>query len=91
MLNFVREEIYDFQRKMIHGNLPRLEEAVSGLLKKTNYTDFIKHDLSLPPYTIYQIDFELFKCIYVNLSPWGKANQAEDIAARLFRVSSFIN
>lgn len=56
---------------------------------KTHYSDYIKHDLSLPAYTAYQIDFELYRLLYVNLSPWGRARHAEDIAARLFRVRYF--
>uniref|UniRef100_A0A023F161 Putative ypt/rab gtpase activating protein n=1 Tax=Triatoma infestans TaxID=30076 RepID=A0A023F161_TRIIF len=45
-----------------------------------------KYDPSLPPYEAYRIDFDLFKLLFGGICPWGKGPNAEDIAARLFRL-----
>ncbi|KAJ9591108.1 hypothetical protein L9F63_002329, partial [Diploptera punctata] len=44
-----------------------------------------KYDPAQPPYEAYKIDFELFRFLFVGLSPWGKGMQAESLAARIFR------
>ncbi|KAK9504712.1 hypothetical protein O3M35_010981 [Rhynocoris fuscipes] len=45
-----------------------------------------KYDPSLPPYEAYRIDFDLFKLLFGGISLWGKGPNAEDVAARLFRL-----
>jgi len=46
-----------------------------------------RYDPTQPPYEAYKVDFELFRLLFVGLSPWGKGTQAESLAARIFRVS----
>nr|CAD7441928.1 unnamed protein product [Timema bartmani] len=46
-----------------------------------------RYDPTQPPYEAYKVDYELFQLLFVGLSPWGKGTQAENLAARLFRVS----
>ncbi|CAH0555588.1 unnamed protein product [Brassicogethes aeneus] len=45
-----------------------------------------KHEPSLQPYEAYKIDFEFFKLLFASLSPWGRAECAEYLAARIFRL-----
>ncbi|XP_066998326.2 TBC1 domain family member 9 isoform X2 [Anabrus simplex] len=45
-----------------------------------------RYDPTLPPFESYCVDFELFRLLFVGLSPWGKGTQAEALAARLFRL-----
>lgn len=47
-----------------------------------------RYDSTQPPYEAYKVDYELFRLIFVGLSPWGKAS--ESLSARLFRVCRFI-
>ena len=83
LLDFVRGEIFNFQRKINY------DEHATSQEEKNNYFDLMKHDLSQPPYVAYQIDFELYRYLFINLSPWGKGSQADELAARLFRVSDW--
>lgn len=46
-----------------------------------------KHDPTLQPYEAYKIDFDYFKILFAALSPWGKGETAESLAARIFMVS----
>ncbi|KAH1017221.1 TBC1 domain family member 9-like [Dendroctonus ponderosae] len=45
-----------------------------------------KHDPSLQPYEAYKIDFDYFKILFAALSPWGKGETAESLAARIFNL-----
>lgn len=45
-----------------------------------------RYDPTLLPYENFQIDFDLFKIIFMGISPWGKGVQAELLAARLFQL-----
>lgn len=45
-----------------------------------------KYDPAQQPYEIYKVDFEYFKLLFAALSPWGKGEQLESLAARIFRV-----
>lgn len=45
-----------------------------------------KHDPSLQPYEVYKVDFDYFKILFVALSPWGKGETAESLAARIFNL-----
>ncbi|KAK7864755.1 hypothetical protein R5R35_012261 [Gryllus longicercus] len=45
-----------------------------------------RFDPTQPPYEAYKIDFDLFRLLFVSLSPWGHGSQAESLAARLFRL-----
>nr|CAD7588701.1 unnamed protein product [Timema genevievae] len=45
-----------------------------------------RYDPTQPPYEAYKVDYELFQLLFVGLSPWGKGTQAENLAARLFRL-----
>lgn len=45
-----------------------------------------KNDPSSQPYEYYKIDFEYFKILFASLSPWGKGEVAESLAARIFTV-----
>jgi hypothetical protein len=45
-----------------------------------------RYDPTQPPYEAYKVDFELFRLLFVGLSPWGKGTQAESLAARIFRL-----
>lgn len=49
-----------------------------------------KHDPTLQPYEAYKIDFDYFKILFAALSPWGKGETAESLAARIFMVSTKI-
>ena len=49
-----------------------------------------RHDHSVQPYENYQVDYDLFKLIFLEVSPWGQGAQAEDLAARIFRVSQVL-
>lgn len=46
-----------------------------------------KHDPTLQPYEAYKVDFDYFKILFAALSPWGKGEMAESLAARIFMVS----
>lgn len=59
----------------------------SVLIRKQNYAELVKYDPSQPPYTAYQIDFQLYTVLFARLSPWGKIPAHEDLAARFFMVS----
>lgn len=48
-----------------------------------------KHDPSLQPYEAYKVDFDYFKILFAALSPWGKGEMAESLAARIFTVFIF--
>ncbi len=91
LLDFVREEILNIQRRINTDErerkkiMCRIGQEESGV-KESHETEYVKYDPSLPPYMAYQIDFELYRIIYGALSPWGKGCQAEEIAARIFRV-----
>lgn len=92
LLDFVRQEILTIQVRINYVNkTPKLSTSSSleetFEEKKNNFTEFIKYDPSQPSYMSYHVDFELFRLIYVKLSPWGAAHCAEDVAARIFRVS----
>ncbi|KAL1491524.1 hypothetical protein ABEB36_012108 [Hypothenemus hampei] len=45
-----------------------------------------KHDPTLQPYEAYKVDFDYFKILFAALSPWGKGETAEHIAARIFHL-----
>ncbi|KAK3913686.1 TBC1 domain family member 9 [Frankliniella fusca] len=45
-----------------------------------------RYDPALLPYENFQIDFDLFKIIFMGISPWGKGVQSESLAARLFQL-----
>ncbi|XP_069703909.1 TBC1 domain family member 9 isoform X3 [Periplaneta americana] len=45
-----------------------------------------RYDPTQPPYEAYKVDFELFRLLFVGLSPWGKGTQAESLSARIFRL-----
>lgn len=45
-----------------------------------------KYDVTQQPYEAYKVDFEYFKLLFAALSPWGKGEQSESLAARIFRV-----
>lgn len=47
-----------------------------------------RYDPALLPYENFQVDFDLFKLIFMGVSPWGKGVQSESLAARLFQVWS---
>lgn len=49
----------------------------------------VKHDPSLQPYENYKVDFDYFKILFGSLSPWGKGEKAESLAARIFSVSLY--
>lgn len=96
LLDFVRQEILSIQVRINYVNKTPKQSTSSSLEetceeKKKNYTEFIKYDPSQPSYMSYHVDFDLFKLIYVKLSPWGSASYAEDVAARIFRVSNLQN
>lgn len=40
----------------------------------------------MQPYEAYKVDFDYFKILFAALSPWGKGNTAESLAARIFNV-----
>ncbi|KAK7576494.1 hypothetical protein V9T40_012780 [Parthenolecanium corni] len=91
LLDFVRQEILTIQVRINYVNKTPKESTSSSLEetfeeKKKNYTEFIKYDPSQPSYMSYHVDFDLFRLIYVKLSPWGTASYAEDVAARIFRL-----
>lgn len=93
LLDFVRQEILSIQVRINYVNKTPKQSSSSSLEetfeeKKKNFTEFIKYDPSQPSYMSYQVDFDLFRLIYVKLSPWGAASLAEDVAARIFRVST---
>jgi hypothetical protein len=46
-----------------------------------------RYDPTQPAYEAYKVDFELFRLLFVGLSPWGKGTLAESLAGRIFRVS----
>lgn len=48
-----------------------------------------KNDPGLQPYEAYKIDFDYFKLLFASISPWGKGDQSESIAARIFAVRIF--
>lgn len=77
----MRGEIFNFHTY----SRPQVTTATNE--NKSNYFEFMKHDLSQPPYLAYQIDIELYKYLYASLSPWGRATEAEELASRLFRVN----
>ncbi|XKL61155.1 hypothetical protein PGB90_008212 [Kerria lacca] len=94
LLDFVREEILNFQRRIkinekqnkLFESQTTFEPQLVNVKQKNNYSEFMKYDPSQPPYMSYQIDFDLYKNIYASISPWGKASQSEDMAARIFRL-----
>ncbi|CAG9760077.1 unnamed protein product [Ceutorhynchus assimilis] len=45
-----------------------------------------KHDPTLQPYEAYKVDFDYFKILFAALSPWGKGETAESLAARIFNL-----
>ncbi|KAJ8963531.1 hypothetical protein NQ317_015802 [Molorchus minor] len=45
-----------------------------------------KHDPTLQPYDAYKVDFDYFKILFAALSPWGKGETAESLAARIFML-----
>ncbi|KAF2879783.1 hypothetical protein ILUMI_26388 [Ignelater luminosus] len=45
-----------------------------------------KYDVTQQPYEAYKVDFEYFKLLFAALSPWGKGEQSESLAARIFRL-----
>ncbi|XP_026276184.1 TBC1 domain family member 9 [Frankliniella occidentalis] len=45
-----------------------------------------RYDPALLPYENFQIDFDLFKIIFMGISPWGKGVQSESLSARLFQL-----
>ncbi|XP_063222042.1 TBC1 domain family member 9 isoform X2 [Bacillus rossius redtenbacheri] len=45
-----------------------------------------RYDPTQPPYEAFRVDYELFRLLFVGLSPWGRGTQAENLAARLFRL-----
>ncbi|KAJ8968056.1 hypothetical protein NQ314_002495 [Rhamnusium bicolor] len=40
----------------------------------------------LQPYEAYKVDFDYFKILFAALSPWGKGETAESLAARIFTL-----
>ncbi|XP_050310363.1 TBC1 domain family member 9 isoform X2 [Anthonomus grandis grandis] len=71
---FTKEELQDLL------SLVR-EEIIS---QKKTIPD--KHDPSLQPYEVYKVDFDYFKILFAALSPWGKGETAESLAARIFNL-----
>ncbi|KAK9700703.1 Rab-GTPase-TBC domain [Popillia japonica] len=45
-----------------------------------------KNDPALQPYECFRVDFDFFKLLFAALSPWGKGDQAESLAARIFTL-----
>lgn len=45
-----------------------------------------KNDPTLQPYEAYKVDFDYFKILFAALSPWGKGETAESLAARIFSL-----
>ncbi|XP_060528088.1 TBC1 domain family member 9 isoform X2 [Cylas formicarius] len=45
-----------------------------------------KHDPTLQPYEAYKVDFDYFKILFAALSPWGRGETAESLAARIFNL-----
>jgi hypothetical protein len=45
-----------------------------------------RHDPSLQPYEAYKVDFDYFKILFAALSPWGKGENAESLAASIFSL-----
>ncbi|XP_044261162.1 TBC1 domain family member 9 [Tribolium madens] len=45
-----------------------------------------RHDPSLQPYEAYKVDFDYFKILFAALSPWGKGENTESLAARIFSL-----
>ncbi|XP_066146218.1 TBC1 domain family member 9 isoform X1 [Euwallacea fornicatus] len=45
-----------------------------------------KHDPSLQPYETFKVDFDYFKILFVAVTPWGKGETAESLAARIFTL-----
>ncbi|KAK7576504.1 hypothetical protein V9T40_012790 [Parthenolecanium corni] len=91
LLDFVRQEILTIQVRINYVNKTPKQSTSSSLEetfeeKKKNYTEFIKYDPSQPSYMSYHVDFDLFRLIYVKLSPYGTASYAEDVAPRIFRL-----
>ncbi|XP_022917577.1 TBC1 domain family member 9B [Onthophagus taurus] len=43
-----------------------------------------KSDPALQPYESYKVDFDFFKLLFAAMSPWGKGDEAESLAARIF-------
>ncbi|KAF4520019.1 hypothetical protein B566_EDAN007167 [Ephemera danica] len=43
-------------------------------------------DPATPYYELFKVDYELFQSLFCGLSPWGRCSQAENFAARLFRL-----
>ncbi|XP_076251354.1 TBC1 domain family member 8/9 isoform X2 [Rhynchophorus ferrugineus] len=68
-------------------SLQELQDLL-GLVREENITQkkYItdRHDPTLQPYEAYKIDFDYFKLLFAALSPWGKGETAESLAARIF-------
>nr|XP_023016263.1 TBC1 domain family member 9 [Leptinotarsa decemlineata]XP_023016265.1 TBC1 domain family member 9 [Leptinotarsa decemlineata] len=45
-----------------------------------------KYDPTFQPYEAYKVDFDYFKILFAALSPWGKGETAESLAARIFML-----
>lgn len=83
-VSFAFFDLIDFLHIFILQELLGLvrEEIIS---QKKHIPD--KHDPSLQPYEAYKVDFDYFKILFAALSPWGKGETAESLAARIFNVS----
>jgi hypothetical protein len=80
-------KLYDINKKPC-----RLQELLSLireeiLSQKKHIPE--RHDPSLQPYEAYKVDFDYFKILFAALSPWGKGENAESLAASIFSVSFF--
>ncbi|KAG5898216.1 hypothetical protein JTB14_005595 [Gonioctena quinquepunctata] len=45
-----------------------------------------KYDPTFQPYEAYKVDFDYFKILFAALSPWGRGETAESLAARIFML-----
>ncbi|XP_034242050.1 TBC1 domain family member 9 [Thrips palmi] len=81
--NVVRSVIGDgyFTNQELHDLLGFVRDE---LLKQPRIGE--RYDPALLPYENFQVDFDLFKIIFMGLSPWGKGVQSESLAARLFQL-----
>lgn len=66
--------------------LQDLLSLVREELMSNNRPPVDRFDPTQPPYEAYKVDFELFRLLFIGLSPWGHGSQAESLAARLFRL-----
>lgn len=92
LFDFVRKEIWDVQQNThtVGKDQRRLmsQSSYEVVCEQSGTAELVKYDPSAPAYTVFQVDFELYRMLFVGLSPWGKAADSEEMAARIFRVSA---